>query len=140
MSLPLVSVVIPTYNRAATLGRAIRSALEQDYAPLEIVVVDDCSSDGTTAILAEFGDSIRVLRHRDNCGASNSRNTGIDGARGEYIAFLDSDDYWRNDKTSSQMAFMREHQFAMSCTGFSSVYQQGSRPLRKRFLFIASVQ
>ena len=132
MSLPLVSVVIPTYNRAATLGRAIRSALDQDYAPLEIVVVDDCSRDDTITILTEFGDSIRVLRHQNNCGASTSRNTGIDGARGEYIAFLDSDDYWRNDKTSRQMAFMREHKFAMSCTGFSSVYQQGSRPLRKK--------
>lgn len=129
---PLISVVIPTYNRVGTILAAVRSALDQDYAPLEVIVVDDASSDGTPDLLSLFANRIRYVRHQSNRGASAARNTGIQAARGEYVAFLDSDDSWRPDKTSLQLAFMRKHGFVMSCTGFSSVYGQGTRAVRKR--------
>lgn len=129
---PLVSVVIPTYNRVGTILAAVRSVLDQDYAPLEVIVVDDASSDDTPHVLSAFADRVRYVRHESNRGASAARNTGIQTARGEYVAFLDSDDTWRSDKTSLQLAFMRKHGFAMSCTGFSSVYGPGTPALRKR--------
>lgn len=128
---PLVTVVVPTYNRAATICVAIHSALAQDYRPLEIVVVDDGSQDDTLERLGEFGAAIRVVRHERNRGASAARNTGIEAASGEYIAFLDSDDSWQPRKTSRQMQFMLQHGFVMSCTGFSSIYEQGGAPILK---------
>jgi glycosyltransferase involved in cell wall biosynthesis len=128
---PLVSAVIPTYNRRSTAGDAVRSALDQDYRPLEVVVVDDGSTDDTLAMLAEFGDRIRIIRHRVNRGASAARNTGIEAARGEYVAFLDSDDLWRPEKTSTQLAFMVARGLALSCTGFRSAPAPGVAPVVK---------
>ena len=90
-----VSVVIPTYNRANLLPRAVNSVLAQTYQDYEIIIVDDCSSDNTQAVISNFDDSrIHSLRHERNKGASAARNTGIGYARGEYIAFLDDDDEW----------------------------------------------
>src|ERR1700722_4524531 len=84
----LVSAIIPTYNRGTVIARAVRSALEQTYRSLEIIVVDDGSTDDTLEILQTFGDSIRVVR-QDNRGPSAARNAGIAVARGNIIAFLD---------------------------------------------------
>lgn len=98
---PSISVVIPTYNRAATLGTAIRSVLAQDSPPDEIIVIDDGSTDGTDEILAEFGDAIQVLR-KPNGGVSSARNAGVRVARSEWIAFLDSDDVWMHGKLALQ--------------------------------------
>lgn len=93
--IPKVSVIIPTYNRAELLPRAVDSVLAQTFTNYEIIIVDDCSPDNTQAIISEFDDSrIRSLRHERNQGASAARNTGIEYARGEYIAFLDDDDEW----------------------------------------------
>jgi glycosyltransferase involved in cell wall biosynthesis len=128
---PLVTAVIPTYNRAGTVTRAIGSALNQDYAPLEVVVVDDGSTDDTVERLGKFGDRVRVVRHPVNGGAAAARNTGIEAARGQYVALLDSDDVWRPEKTSRQLAFMADRGLAMSCTGFRSVYAPGSAPVAK---------
>jgi glycosyltransferase involved in cell wall biosynthesis len=128
---PLVSVVIPTYNRRGTVGAAVRSALDQDYRPLEVVVVDDGSTDDTAGGLAEFGDRIRLIRHPVNRGASAARNTGIEASRGEYVAFLDSDDLWRREKTSTQLAFMMGRGLALSCTGFRSTPESGAVPVVK---------
>jgi GT2 family glycosyltransferase len=128
---PLVSVVIPTYNRATMVERAVRSALAQDYEALEVVVVDDGSSDDTAARLAVFGDRVRLVCHPVNRGASAARNTGIEAARGEYVALLDSDDLWAPDKTRRQLQFMAERGLDMSCTGFRSVYGQGLPPVSK---------
>lgn len=93
MSEPTVSVVIPTYNRAGTVGAAIMSALNQHDVPDEIIVVDDGSSDETRDVLAGFGDRIIAI-HQDNSGVSGARNAGIRRATGTWIAFLDSDDVW----------------------------------------------
>ena len=104
-----VSVVIPTYNRAATLPRAIDSALDQTIDDLEVVVVDDGSTDETTSVLAEYDDSrVRPVVHATNRGANVARNTGIDHARGEYVAFLDSDDVWHPRKLERQLAALED--------------------------------
>jgi len=91
--MPTISVVIPTYNRAGLVGQAIESALGQSFADREIVVVDDGSTDGTTAALARFGSKIRVVR-QENRGEAAARNRGIREAAGAWVAFLDSDDLW----------------------------------------------
>ena len=101
---PTVSVILPTYNRAHLLDRAIRSVLDQTYQDFELIVVDDGSSDNTEEVVTNFTDPcIRYLRHEQNRGAAAARNTGIRVAQGEYIAFLDSDDGWLPGKLEKQM-------------------------------------
>ncbi len=104
-SSPLVSVVIPAYNVAWCVERAVRSVLGQDYRPLEILVVDDGSTDGTAGVLRPYRSVLRIIRKK-NGGLSSARNTGIAAAQGEYVAFLDADDFWFPNKLSRQMAFM----------------------------------
>jgi len=92
---PTVSVIIPTYNRAHLLDRAIRSVLDQTYQDFELIVVDDGSSDPTAEVIATFADPrIYYLRHEKNRGAAAARNTGIEASQGDYVAFLDSDCEW----------------------------------------------
>ncbi len=101
---PLVSVVLPTYNRARTLGRAIRSVLNQGYDNLELLVVDDGSVDNTAEVMAGFTDPrVRYLPLDRNQGASAARNHGLKAATGDYIAFQDSDDEWLSDKLERQV-------------------------------------
>lgn len=101
---PTVSVIIPTYNRAHLIGQSIQSVLDQTYQDFELIVVDDGSSDPTAEMVRSFADPrIHYLRHEKNRGAAASRNTGIAAARGEYTAFLDSDDEWLPDKLEKQM-------------------------------------
>ena len=98
-----VSVVIPTYNRLSTVGRAVESVLGQSCRPQEIIVVDDGSSDGSAAMLAQvFGDSIRLIE-QGNGGAATARNTGILNASSTLVAFLDSDDVWDPGKLAAQL-------------------------------------
>jgi len=101
-----VSVIIPTYNYARYVAEAIDSALGQTYAPLEVIVVDDASTDDTPRVLAAYGDRIRAIR-QPNGGAGAARNTGIAAARGEYVAFLDADDVWLPAKLQLQMALFK---------------------------------
>lgn len=91
------SVVIPTYNRAKMLAQALESVLSQSYAPLEILVVDDGSTDDTSDVAERFGKHVRYIR-QDNAGVSVARNRGIKESRGDIIAFLDSDDAWEPEK------------------------------------------
>lgn len=102
----LVSVVIPTYNRANTITRAVDSVLSQTWKAIEVIVVDDGSTDETPKVLAKYGDKIRFLR-RANGGPSAARNTGIKAATGEIIAFLDSDDEWLPSKIEKQALLLQ---------------------------------
>lgn len=102
---PLVSAVIPTYNRGHVIERAIASVLAQTYQPIEIIVVDDGSTDDTASRLAALDvPTLRYYRSDTNIGASAARNLGISHARGEFVAFLDVDDEWLPEKTARQVA------------------------------------
>ena len=103
--MPRVSVIIPTYDRADILPRAVDSVLGQTFEDLELVVVDDASMDETPHVLAEYDDDrLHYVRHSENQGGSAARNTGLEHATGEYVAFLDSDDAWRPRKLDRQVA------------------------------------
>lgn len=107
MTSVLVSVVIPTYNRAEILGRSISSVLDQSYRPIEVIIVDDGSTDHTDEVLASFGDRIRSVRQK-NAGPSAARNAGVAMASGEIIAFLDSDDTWEEEKLERQVRLLEQ--------------------------------
>jgi len=101
---PTVTIVIATYNRAHLIGGATRSVLHQSYQDFELIVVDDASTDHTEEVVARFNDKrIRYLRHEQNKGVAAARNSGIEIARGKYIAFLDSDCEWLPQKLQRQM-------------------------------------
>ena len=114
---PLVSAIIPTYNRAHIVCDAIDSVLAQTYPHIEVIVVDDGSKDDTLQKLQAYGDRIRVFSQK-NAGPAAARNRGITEARGELIAFLDSDDIWLPDKTERQVALLqRAGEMAPCCLG-----------------------
>ena len=103
----MISVIIPTYNREKTLMRAIESVLNQTYRDLELIISDDCSTDHTAELVRGIDDSrVRYICLPSNQGACAARNAGIDSARGEYIAFQDSDDAWLPEKLEKQLAAM----------------------------------
>jgi len=104
--MPLVSVVIPTYNRCQFLSQAIESVLSQTLRDLDIIVVDDGSTDGTAGMVHErYGTSIRYI-HQENQGRSKARNVGMEAATGKYIALLDSDDTWKAGKLEKQVRLL----------------------------------
>lgn len=101
---PIVSVIIPTYNRAHLVGRAIKSVLNQTFQDFELIVVDDGSTDNTKEVVNSFSDTrIRYIKHEINKGGNAARNAGLKNSKGEYIAFLDSDDEWLPEKLEKQV-------------------------------------
>lgn len=106
----LVSVVLPTYNRERTLHRAINSVLQQTYHEIELIVVDDGSTDQTRSVVQAYKDERIRYIYQPNQGACVARNRGVSEARGLYIAFQDSDDEWMEDKLERQMAYMEQTQ------------------------------
>jgi len=113
--MPLVSVIIPTYNRPGLVAEAVVSVLAQTFRDFELLVVDDGSTDGTAETLAAFAGQVTVLRHPDRRGVSAARNTGVAAAQGEWLAFLDSDDLWLPEKLDRQMAFLKAHPEYLLC-------------------------
>lgn len=123
-----VSVVMPAYNAAETIESSMRSVLDQRHADVELLVVDDGSRDGTQAIverLASQDRRITAIQLPSNGGVSTARNTGIEAATGEYVAFLDSDDRWHPDKLKVQLAAMREAGVQVGYTAYQRVDPQG---------------
>ena len=108
MSNPLVSVIICVFNDEAFLADAIDCVISQDYPNIELIVIDDGSHD-SSAELAKSYQQVRLVSHSDNQGLPAARNTGIQSASGEYIAFLDADDRWPETKISTQVKFHQEH-------------------------------
>lgn len=108
--MPLVSVIIPTYNREKTIKRAVESVLNQTYQNIECIVVDDCSNDNTYTVIKSVNDSrLKYIKQPKNSGACAARNRGIDEAKGEYIAFQDSDDEFRPEKIEKQLQALLEN-------------------------------
>jgi glycosyltransferase involved in cell wall biosynthesis len=122
-----VSVIIPTYNRADKVCRAISSIIDQTYKDIEIIVIDDASTDTTIKRLDEFGSQIKIIRHEKNMGVSAARNSGIRTAKGEYIALLDSDDYWLPEKLEVQIAFFNANPDAVICQARELWIRHGRR-------------
>lgn len=121
----MISVIIPTYNRESTILRAIKSVINQTYTNIEILVIDDGSTDGTANIVNGIDDDrIKYIVLEKNGGSANARNIGVQMAEGNWIAFQDSDDCWHNDKLEIQMNYAKEHPeyFLIYCIYNAIVY------------------
>lgn len=113
----LVSVIIPAFNCEGLIAEAIGSVLAQDYKSIEIIVIDDGSTDGSIEVVKSFGSRVRLYQQA-NQGAAVARNLGINEARGRYIAFLDADDYWWTGKVSAQLKAMQRTGLGMAYSRF----------------------
>ena len=129
--MPLVSVVIPTYNRANLISETIDSVISQTFADYEIIVVDDGSQDETQAVLAKYEGSVRLITQK-NQGTAEARNAGIRASKGEYLAFLDSDDLWLPNKLAQQMEIFSQSPNTLWC--YSDAYFFESLTGKKLFL------
>lgn len=109
MTSPLISCIVPVYNGERYLREALESIFQQTYRPLEVLVVDDGSTDGTAAVIDSFGDQV-CYRWQVNAGPAAARNLGLSIARGEFVAFLDADDLWHAEKLARQMARFQTRQ------------------------------
>ncbi len=125
---PQVSVVIPVRNGAKTLAKALDSVLSQDVS-LEILVVDDCSQDGTKEVLDRYRtfQNVRIFTNKSSLGAARSRNLGVQNAHGEYVAFLDADDFWAEGKLKKQLALMQSSSFCLCCTARELLRPDGEK-------------
>ena len=113
----MVSVIMPAYNAVSTIGESIESVLVQTFRDWELIIVNDASSDDTVKIAEIYEDSrILIHSHSTNQGVAAARNTGLQHVKGEYIAFLDSDDLWEKDKLEKQVRFIQENDAAISYT------------------------
>ncbi len=131
---PTVSVIVPTYNRADAIPRTIESVLSQTLEDLELIIVDDASDDDTDEVVASYDDDrIRFFQHEENQGASVARNTGIDHAEGEYMAFLDSDDVWLPTKVEKQVLTLelRSDEWVAAYCKAETVHPDGQNPVIK---------
>jgi len=118
----LVSIIMPNYNSEKFIKATIDSVIAQTYQNWELIIADDCSKDGSVAIIESFCDErIRLIRNSSNSGAAISRNNAIDAANGRWIAFLDSDDLWDENKLEKHLAFMTESDVAFSFTNYKVI-------------------
>ncbi|WP_396613806.1 glycosyltransferase family 2 protein (plasmid) [Haloferax sp. S1W] len=133
--MPTVSVIIPTYNRADVLPQSIDSALDQTLSDVEVIVVDDASSDHTESVVTSYDDPrVTYLAHETNQGGSAARNTGIDVATGDYIALLDSDDKWAPSKLERQVETLerRSDEWVAAYCGTTILKDEEANPIWER--------
>lgn len=124
----LVSVITPTYNCAKFIGETIESVQAQTYQQWEMIIVDDCSTDNTKEIVDKYikeDSRIKYFCLENNAGAAVARTKAMELANGEYMAFLDSDDIWPEEKLKKQLAFMKKHDVAFSCTAYEQIDENG---------------
>lgn len=128
MKKDLVSIVSPVYKAEAFIEKTIRSVMNQTYPHWEYILVDDCSPDNSAAIIQELmkeDDRIKYVKLAQNEGAAVARNTGIEHAQGQYIAFIDSDDVWKPHKLETQLRAMKENDYAFTYTNFEPLTEEG---------------
>ncbi|HFJ9488404.1 glycosyltransferase family 2 protein [Bacillus cereus] len=126
---PLISIVTPSYNASSFIKETIQSVQSQTYTNWEMIIIDDVSKDNTCELIKEEikkDNRIRLIELQENRGAAIARNTGINNARGKYVAFLDSDDLWLPEKLEKQLTFMQNNDVAFSFTGYQIMNQDGT--------------
>ena len=124
----LVSIIMPNYNSGKYIGAAIESVLAQTYTDWQLLIVDDGSSDDSVRLIERYADNdnrIRLFSNQSNLGAAEARNLALKHAEGRWIAFLDSDDIWKEDKLEKQISFMEENGYAFSCSDYSVINEKG---------------
>ncbi|MDQ0818587.1 teichuronic acid biosynthesis glycosyltransferase TuaG [Bacillus pumilus] len=130
---PLVSIITPAYNAERYLTDTVHSVLAQTYSNWELIIADDCSTDGTRKLLGDLSqadDRINVIYLEENGGAAIARNAAINQAKGRFIAFLDSDDKWKETKLEKQVDFMLKNDYAFTFTAYDIIAENGE-PLEK---------
>ena len=125
---PRVSVIIPAFNAAGCVHRAVDSVLGQSFLDVELLLVDDGSTDDTRVVLAEYGDRIRLLA-KVNGGPAAARNHGLQHACGEYVAFLDADDYWKTEKLQRQVELLDTRPAVGFCSTSTQVVDSAGQPV-----------
>lgn len=125
----LISVITPTYNCAKFIEYTIESVRAQSYKQWEMIIVDDCSTDNTKKIIDKFikeDNRIKYFCLENNSGAAIARTKAMELAKGEYMAFLDSDDIWPEDKLKKQLIFMKQNGFSFTCTAYEQIDEDGN--------------
>lgn len=125
----LVSIIMPSWNTDRFIAETIQSVISQTYKKWELLIVDDCSTDNTDAVVASFKDDrIKYFHNEQNSGAALTRNRAMREAQGEWIAFLDSDDLWTPEKLEHQINFMNKNRYTLSYTEYEKI-DENSKPL-----------
>ena len=116
---PAISIIMPTFNSDIYLGKTLKSVVNQSFKNWELIIIDDNSTDNSSIIIKRFKDlRFKYFKNRKNLGPALSRNEGIKKAKGEFIAFLDSDDFWSPSKLKNQLNFMIKNKFNFTCTSY----------------------
>ena len=129
MNEDLVSIIMPSWNTGQYISESIESVINQSYENWELIIVDDCSSDNTDEVVSSYKDDrIKYFKNEHNCGAALTRNRAILESRGEWIAFLDSDDLWAPQKLEKQVSFMKQNGYVFSYHDYQKIDDK-SKPL-----------
>lgn len=123
----LVSIIMPSYNTSSYIDKSIQSVLNQTYSNWELILVDDCSTDNTDEVVKSFLSDVRIryFKNDKKLGAALTRNRALREAKGEWIAFLDSDDLWKPEKLEKQVLFMKNNGYHFSYTNYSEIDENG---------------
>jgi len=127
MSKPEVSIITPVYNAEEFLKETIESVLDQTYTSFEYLLIDDCSTDNSASIIKEViknDERVKYIKLPENSGAAVARNTGLENAKGQYIAFIDSDDKWYPEKLEKQINFMKETHEGFTYTKYERISEE----------------
>lgn len=125
----LISIITPTYNCGKFISETIKSVQLQTYQNWEMIIVDDCSKDDTEEIVLGFIKNDKRIKYRklkNNSGAAVARTTAMELAKGSYMAFLDSDDIWTEDKLEKQLSFMKKNNYSFTCTSYEQIDEEGN--------------
>ncbi len=125
-----ISIITPAYNAAEFLPKTVESVLSQTFTDYEMIIVDDYSGDDTYKIACDYAERdsrIKVIKHKKNAGVAAARNTALKAAKGDFIAFLDSDDLWMSDKLEKQYNFMKENGYVLTYTQYRMILENNEQ-------------